>query len=126
VALGGLCLLLGLNWLRPEASVAPPALGLRSGLAPDAPPWRAPGQTLEAWPGLLPSDFPEPAAPRRTANPKRKAAPAERTAEAKARPKQPPARVASARPDEPAQPDPPRGTSAPDAAGESGWVIRRR
>jgi serine/threonine-protein kinase len=125
-ALGGLCLLLGLNWLRPEASVAPPALTLRSGLAPDAPPWRAPSQTLEAWPGLLPSDFPEPIAPRRTAHPKRKAAPAERTAEAKARLKQPPARVASTRPAEPAQPEPPRGTSAPAVAGEGGWVIRRR
>jgi eukaryotic-like serine/threonine-protein kinase len=129
-AVGGLCLLLGLNLLAtPEASVAPHSPSLGSGLAPDTPSWRALGQTLEAWPGLLPSDFPEPAAPRRTASPKRKAAPPERTAEAKARPKQAPARVAAARPAEraePAQPDPARSTSAPGVAGDSGWVIRRR
>ncbi len=128
-ALGGLGLLLGLNLLRPEASVAPRALTSRSGLPPGAPTWQAPSQTLEAWHGLLPSDFPEPAAPRRMRAPQRKAAPPERTASAPARPRQRPARVASAKPAERAEsalPDPASGTSAPIGAGASGWVIRRR
>jgi serine/threonine-protein kinase len=119
-------LLFGLNLLRPEASETPPALGLRSGLAPDVPPWRAPGQTLEAWAGLLPSDLPERLAPRPTAKPKRKLAPPRRAAQAKAGRKQPPAKIATAGPAAPAQPGPAPETSAPAVAGDSGWVIRRR
>jgi serine/threonine-protein kinase len=128
-ALGGLVLLLGLNLLRPEPSAAPQALSLRSGLAADTPLWVAPSEKLEAWPGLLPSDFPEPTAPRRKLKPKRKAAPPQRTASAPTRPKPPPAKVAPARPAERAEPapsEPVRSPSAPAVAGDKGWVIRRR
>jgi serine/threonine-protein kinase len=126
-ALGCLGLLLGLNLLRPEASQAPPTTH-PAGLPSDTAFRRATGQALEAWPGLLPSDFPEPFAPRR-AVPKRKAPPPARSATAPARPKPPAARVASARPTqraEPARPEPSRGADAPAGAGDSGWVIRRR
>jgi serine/threonine-protein kinase len=124
VALAGLCLLFGWNLLRPEAAVAPSPLASGSGMAQPSPSWRAPSETLQAWPGLLPADLPESAAPLR------KAAPPRRTASAPARPKRPsPARVASAKPAqraEPKLPDPERGKSAPVGAGAGGWVIRRR
>jgi serine/threonine-protein kinase len=128
-ALGGLVLLLGLNLLRPEPPEAPQALSLRSGLAADTPLWLAPGETLEAWPGLLPSDFPEPTEPQRKLKPKRKAALPQRTASAATRPKPRSAKVASARPAERAEPapsEPVRSPSAPAVAGDKGWVIRRR
>jgi serine/threonine-protein kinase len=126
-ALAAIGLLFGLNLLRPETSLAPPAPGLRSGLASDAPPWRAPGQTLESWAGLLPSDFPELVAPRHAAKPKRKLAPPKRAVAAKAARRKPPtAKIAAAGPAAPAQPDPEPETSAPAGAGDSGWVIRRR
>ena len=127
--LGGLCLLFGLNLLRPEASVAPRAPTSRSGLAPGAPTWSVPSERPEAWPGLLPRDLPEPAARRRAAAAPRQPASPGRTASAPARPKQPkPAKVAAARPAERAEParSDPQTPSAPVGAGASGWVIRRR
>ncbi|HEY8152518.1 MAG TPA: protein kinase [Myxococcota bacterium] len=124
VALGGLCLLFGLNLLRPDAQAPPRSLASRSGPALAAASWRPPSENLQAWPGLLPSDLPE------SASPRRKTASPERSPSAPARPRRPkPARIASAKPAEsaaskPADPD--EGSGAPVGAGAGGWVIRRR
>jgi serine/threonine-protein kinase len=124
VALGGLCLLFGLNLLRPEAAEAPRALDSRSGRAESGWAWQAPSETLEAWPGLLPSELPKPARPRR------ETAPTQRSRSSLAKPPQPkPAPLASAQPAEQKVskvPDPERAKNAPVGAGAGGWVIRRQ
>jgi serine/threonine-protein kinase len=128
---GGLCLLLGVNLLRPEAET-PADPGAGTGLAADAPRPGDPTQTLAAWPGLLPADLPEPSPPRRAARAHAPAAPQAKRASAPVKTKPKPARAgqaASARPPERAEPapaDPQAGSNAPPGAGGSGWVIRRR
>ena len=123
-ALGGIGLLFGLNLLRPDAVETPPALASLSGPEELTPVWRAPSESLQAWPGLLPSDLPEsvPLRHHRTA-PERHRPPATKAS----RPK--PARVAAAKPAQRAAsklPEPERAASAPVGAGDGGWVIRRR
>jgi serine/threonine-protein kinase len=124
VALGGLGLLFGLNLLRPEAEEAARTPAPGSGLAPHAASWRPPSENLQAWPGLLPADFPDRASPRReTASPKRTQPPG-------AKPPRPkPSRVAAAKPAASAaskSPEPEGAPRAPVGAGAGGWVIRRR
>jgi hypothetical protein len=127
---GGLCLLIGLNLLRPEPVETPLGPGALTGLAADAPRWSDPGGALAAWPGLLPSDLPEPSLSRRSARAHRPAAPHAKTAAAPARPRPAKAKqVANAKPPERAEPAPAApasGSSAPVGAGASGWVIRRQ
>jgi hypothetical protein len=127
---GSICLLLGLNLLRPQSAEIPADPRARTGLAADAPRSSDPGGALAAWPGLLPSDLPEPSLSRRTARAHRPAAPRAKTTAATAKPKPAKARqVANAKPPERAEPapaDPAAGSSAPVGAGASGWVIRRQ
>jgi hypothetical protein len=124
VALGGLCLLFGLNLLRPEAAEAPRALASRSGQAERGWAWQAPSETIEAWPGLLPAEPPEPARPGLEAAAPRRSRPSP------AKPPRPePARLASKPPAQQTvskAPDPERVKNAPVGAGAGGWVIRRR
>jgi len=125
VVLGGLCLLFGLNLLRPDPEQAPRDVAVGTGMAPYAASWRPPGENLQAWPGLLPADFSSAAAPLRETTSR------ERTLRTAAKPaRKKPERVASAKPaakPAPKSPDPERGSSnAPSGAGASGWVIRRR
>jgi len=124
VALGGLCLLFGLNLLRPDPAEAPRVLASRSGQDGPVSTSRAPSESLQAWPGLLPADLPEAASPwLKTARPERTGPPTAKP------PRRKPARVASAKPagrSESKLPDPEHETSAPIGAGAGGWVIRRR
>jgi hypothetical protein len=129
----GIGLLLGLNLLRPTPAETPASPSARTGLAADAPRPSDPGGTLAAWPGLLPSDLPEPSLTRRSARSHRTAASHAKSTSAAARPKPAKAKqIASTKPPERAQPPPPAAaapaaaSSAPVGAGASGWVIRRR
>jgi serine/threonine-protein kinase len=124
VALGGVGLLFGMNLLRPDADETPPALASRSGQQGLPTAWRVPGESLQAWPGLLPSDLPAPLPRRQLGKATERSGPPAAKA-----PRPKPARVAAAAPAQRAaskHPDPERGASAPVGAGAGGWVIRRR
>jgi len=122
LALGGLCLLLGLNLLRRDAAETPGAVAARGAQAAPGPAWEMP-PPLEAWPGLFPTDVAKTTSTRVAARARKPVA--SRVHE----PRSKPARVAAAKPiahKDSKAPDPARPTSAPVEPGAGGWVIRRQ